>query len=303
MSSIPKFISAGQLYDAVETHRAESPLILSFPHSGSVYPEDFGYDAKLNKEQIDFPSDNYVDELFADAKGLGYSTIKANFPRSYIDVNRHQHDIDKNMLENGKWYGRLLPGSVQAGATLFWSITNGLPIYNRKLSHKEVKTRLAHYFIPYHQAMTKMIEDVRHAYGSAYIIDCHSMTRFDTEVRGGKERPQVDIGTRGGESCAADLSEKITELFEARGYEAGMNKRFIGGEITLRYGWPELDQHIFQIELRRDLYMDEVTRARNEKFSKVKSDCAAILRDFKDYVAKRHHTNNVNRVSYNRKVL
>lgn len=287
MSNTPQFISQGKRHDVVEIHRTDSPLVLSFPHSGSIYPDDFGADSRLTPEQLDFPSDKYVDELFADAKDLGYSSIKANFPRSYVDVNRHQHDIDENMLEAGKWYGRLLPGSVQAGATLFWSITNGLNIYDRKLTHKEAKARLARYFIPYHQAMTQMVEETRAAHGRAYIIDCHSMTRFDTALRGGKERPQIDIGTRSGESCASDLSDKMAELFEARGYEVGINKRFAGGEVTLRYGWPELDQHIFQVELRRDLYMDEATRARNENFLKVKADCAAILRDFKDYVAAR----------------
>jgi N-formylglutamate deformylase len=294
MSSNPKFLSAGQFHDVLETNRTESPLILSFPHSGGIYPDDFGYDPKLTFEQVDFPTDKYVDELFADGEDLGYSTIKANFPRSYVDVNRHQHDIDENMLEKGKWYGRLLPGSVQAGATLFWSITNGLPIYDRKLSHEEAKTRLAKHFIPYHQAMTQLVEERRRFHGRVYVIDCHSMTRFDTKLRGGKERPQIDIGTRNGGSCATDLSDKMAELFEARGYLVGVNKRFVGGEITLRYGWPELDQHIFQVELRRDLYMDEATRNRNENFLKVKSDCTAILRDFKEYIAQRDHAENNN---------
>ena len=290
MSHTPQFISDGKLHDVLDVFRADSPLVLSFPHSGSIYPDDFGYDAQLSPEQLDFPSDKYVDELFAEAKDLGYSSVKANFPRSYVDVNRHQHDIDEAMLEDGKWYGRLLPGSVQAGATLFWSITNGLKIYDRKLSHKEAKARLARYFIPYHQAMTQLVEDTRSKFGRAYIIDCHSMTRYDTKLRGGKERPQIDIGTRSDESCATDLSDKMAELFAARGYDVGINKRFAGGEVTLRYGWPELDQHIFQVELRRDLYMDEATRARNENFLKVKADCAAILRDFKDYVAQRDDT-------------
>lgn len=290
MSHTPQFISDGKLHDVLDVFRADSPLVLSFPHSGSIYPDDFGYDAQLSPEQLDFPSDKYVDELFAEAKDLGYSSVKANFPRSYVDVNRHQHDIDEAMLEEGKWYGRLLPGSVQAGATLFWSITNGLKIYDRKLSHKEAKARLARYFIPYHQAMTQLVEATRSKFGRVYIVDCHSMTRYDTKLRGGKERPQIDIGTRSDESCATDLSDKMAELFAARGYDVGINKRFAGGEVTLRYGWPELDQHIFQVELRRDLYMDEATRTRNENFLKVKADCAAILRDFKDYVAQRDET-------------
>lgn len=274
--------------DVLETHLGSSPLMLSFPHSGDDYPADFGYDPALTYEQIDFPNDKFVDELFGESEVLDLSTIKALFPRAYVDVNRHQHDIDANMLEDSdNWYGRLLPGSVDVGATLFWSKASQLPIYNRKLSNQEAKTRLAKYFIPYHQTMTQLVERLRQIHGQVVIVDCHSMTRFDSKLRGGKERPQVDIGTRRGESCAPDLADKMAELFAARGYDVGINKRYIGGEITLRYGWPEIDQHIFQIELRRDLYMDEAKRKRSEQFFKVKSDCSAILREFKDYVETR----------------
>lgn len=274
----------------LEISRGESPLMLSFPHSGEHYPDDFGYDPALRYEQIDFPNDKFVDELFGGAD-IGLTTIKANFPRAYIDVNRHQHDIDINMLEEGtNWYGRLLPGSVDVGATLFWAKAGPHDIYARKLTATEIKTRLACFFAPYHQAMTRLVEELRETHGCAYIIDCHSMTRFDSALRGGKERPEVDIGTRRGGSCEPDLADKLAELYAARGYDVGINRRYIGGEITVRYGWPEIDQHILQVELRRDLYMDEPSRTRSEDFLKVKSDCAWVVQEFRKYVENRKRT-------------
>ncbi|MBF9052048.1 amidohydrolase [Roseobacter sp. HKCCD9010] len=263
--------------------------MLSFPHSGDVYPEDFGYDPKLSFAEIDHPSDKYVDELFGNARALGLSTIKANFPRAYVDVNRHQHDIDAAMLDDAEaWPGRFLPsGSVEVGATLFWSKAHGTPIYDRKLSVAEAHHRLSCYFIPYHQTMTRIVERLRDQHGQAFIVDCHSMTQFDHELRGGKERPEIDIGTRNGASCDPALATKMAELFAARGYDVGMNKRFIGDEITLRYGWPEIDQHILQVELRRDLYMNEATRERSGNFAKVQADCAWVLAEFKEFVERR----------------
>lgn len=266
-----------------------SPLMLSFPHSGDIYPDDFGYDPKLTYAEVDHPSDKYVDQLFGAVQGMDISTIKANFPRAYVDVNRHQHDIDSEMLDDAdNWHGRFLPGSLKAGATLFWSKAYGVPLYDRKLSNEEARRRLACYFIPYHQTMTRMIEKLRAKHGEVFIVDCHSMTRFDAKERGGKERPQIDIGTRNGASCDLDLAEKMRDLFEARGYEVAMNKRFIGGEITLRYGWPDIGQHIFQVEVRRDLYMDENTRQKNENFGQVQSDCAWVLEQFQTYVESRN---------------
>ncbi|MCT4609643.1 MAG: N-formylglutamate amidohydrolase [Pelagimonas sp.] len=262
--------------------------MLSFPHSGEIYPDDFGYRNGMEYADIDHPNDKYIDEIFSAGQALGLSTIRANFPRAYVDVNRHQHDIDREMLDDpDNWYGRFLPGSVAAGATLFWSKAYKKPIYDRKLSLSEIKARIARYFIPYHQSMTAMIERLHAQHDEVYIVDCHSMTRFDSEARGGKERPQIDIGNRSGGACAPDLTEEMARLFRERGYDVGINKRFAGGEITLRYGWPEIGQHILQVELRRDLYMDEATRAKNENFAKVQADCAEVLRDYKSYVENR----------------
>ena len=178
--------------DVLTVVESGSPLMLSFPHSGDIYPDDFGYDPTLTYGQIDHPSDKFVDELFGAASDLGLGSIKANFPRAYVDVNRHQHDIDAEMLDNpDAWPGRFLPsGSVQVGATLFWSKSYGTPIYDRKLTVEEAHNRLAQYFIPYHQTMTRMVERLRKHHGQVFVVDCHSMTQFDHKLRGGKERPE-----------------------------------------------------------------------------------------------------------------
>lgn len=282
-------ISNSKPHPVLETTSGASPLMLSFPHSGDIYPDDFGYSSDLSYADIDHPSDKYMDEIFAEGFKMGLSTIKANFPRAYVDVNRHQHDIDRDMLDDpDNWYGRFLPGSVQAGATLFWSKAYSKAIYDRKLSLQEAKDRIARYFIPYHQTMTQMVQDMHDKHDEVYIVDCHSMTRYDSKLRGGAERPQIDIGDRSGGSCAPDLTQEMARLFRERGYDVGINKRFVGGEITLRYGWPEIGQHILQVELRRDLYMNEATRERNENFDKVQADCAEVLREYKAYVENRN---------------
>lgn len=265
------------------------PLLLSFPHSGSHYPDDFGYDPSLPFNVVDYPSDKYVDELFGSAGDLGLSTIRANFPRAYIDVNRHQHDIDAAMLADPElWYGRLQPTALRDGTTLFWSRAKETPLYVRKLSLVEAKRRLATCHVVFHQALTSMIETTRRAYGSVVVLDCHSMMKFDTSAQGGRRRPEIDIGTRHGQSCDPDLAAMLVECFERRGYEVGLNRRFAGGEITLRYGWPEIDQHLLQIEMRRDLYMDEETRLKNDRFEAVRRDCSEILAEFRQFVKDRH---------------
>jgi N-formylglutamate amidohydrolase len=102
-------------------NKTDVPLILSFPHSGDQYPDDFGTNPDLPFEILDFPNDKYVDELYKARSKLALLSLHANFPRTYIDVNRHQHDIDVNMLSNGEdWYGRIQPTGAKTGTTLFW---------------------------------------------------------------------------------------------------------------------------------------------------------------------------------------
>jgi len=80
------------------------------------------------------------------------------------------------------------------------------------------------------------------------------------------------------------LVEVVANVFRERGYEVTINGRFIGGEIVLRYGWPEIRQHALQIELRRDLYMNETTREKTERFQTMQQDCASVAQAIAKYV-------------------
>ena len=262
------------------------PLLLSFPHSGESYPDDFKTNPDLSFEILDFPNDRYVNELYKARKELDLLSIHANFPRTYIDVNRHQHNIDTQMLTNDEdWYGRIHPNGAKTGTTLFWSKSKEIfDIYARKLSQKELKERLAKCFVPYHQLMTFHIQQAYQLHGKVFILDCHSMTQFDGKLRGRKERPEIDIGNRHGQTCKPEFSECVADTFSDLGYNVKINGRFLGGETVLRYGWPEIDQNILQIEIRRDLYMDEESREKNQRFEEMQRDCGVALAEIKAFV-------------------
>jgi len=218
--------------------KADVPLLLSFPHSGEHYPDDFETNPELPFETLDFPNDKYVDELYQARSELDLLSIHANFPRTYIDVNRHQHNIDVNMIKNGgQWYGRIHPTGVKTGTTLFWSITKEIfNIYSRKLSHIEMKQRLAQCFVPYHQLMTYHIEQTYQNHGKVFVLDCHSMTQFDGKLRGRKQRPEIDIGNRHGQSCSPQYTECVADIFSSLGYDVKINGRFPrwGNNFALR---------------------------------------------------------------------
>ena len=83
--------------------KGDVPLLLSFPHSGEYYPDDFETNPELTFEILDFPNDKYVDELYQARSELDLISIHANFPRTYIDVNRHQHNIGISFSPSLHW--------------------------------------------------------------------------------------------------------------------------------------------------------------------------------------------------------
>lgn len=277
-------VKAGKEYASISmfgTEALATPLVLSIPHSGEIYPDDFAPHTDLNFHQYDRPADRYVHELFGAFTDLNITTIKAEFPRVYVDVNRRQYDLPQAIMENpAQWSNKISPTT---DTSMIWQHIYGHPTYNRKLNNTEIRHRIASCYVPYHQALSTVVEQTRQKYGVVYLLDCHSMLQFNPKNH--KQRPQIDIGTRSGISCHHDLAQFLKEIFVEKGYEVGMNTIFAGGEITQRYGWPECNQHALQIELRRDLYMNEDTRKRNANFKKLQQDCTDALRRYNDYLS------------------
>src|SRR5882757_2073605 len=72
------------------------PLVLDSPHSGHVFPDDF--DAIVSEFELRDGEDCFVDDLYLPAIELGVPLLSAQFPRTYIDPNRHRGDIDLELL-------------------------------------------------------------------------------------------------------------------------------------------------------------------------------------------------------------
>ena len=49
--------------------------------------------------------------------------------------------------------------------------------------------------------------------------------------------------------------------YEAAGFQVAYNFPYVGGRVTQLYGKPDQNQHCIQVEMRRDLYMNEDTKA------------------------------------------
>src|SRR3989442_12248386 len=133
------------------------PLVLDSPHSGREFPPDFG--AIVSEAELRDAEDCYVDELFAAAPELGAPLLSANFPRTYLDPNRHAGDIDLGLLD-GAWPWEYRPsGKARIGKSLIWrTLEDGRPIYARKLGPETVRQRIERCHTPYHARLKEHLD-------------------------------------------------------------------------------------------------------------------------------------------------
>lgn len=261
------------------------PVVFDSPHSGRDYPVDFG--AALPVEALRSAEDAFVDELFAAAPEHGAVLLRALFPRSYVDVNRAADDIDPRLID-GDWPGTLRPGpKSELGLGLIRrAIAPGLFIYDRKLAVAEVEHRIARCWRPYHAALKAVLDRAHRAHGAVWHIDCHSMKSVAngmTPDPAGTRRPDIVLGDRDGTSCEPAFTRLVKETLERLGFAVAVNDPYKGAEIVRRHGAPARGRHSLQVEIRRDLFMNETLHVRNENFARVEAamgDLAAAVCDY-----------------------
>lgn len=278
--------------DILRIHRPNglaNPLVLDSPHSGSDFPDDFG--SVLSVERLRSAEDAWVHELYASAPLHGAHLLEALFPRSYIDPNRAEGDVDLELLDAAWPYPYEPSGKARLGKALIWrSLDDGESIYAAPLSVAAVEHRITHYLKPYQQALKALLDQTHTAHGVVYHLNCHSMDPVGSVMATGvpgQRRADVVLGDRDGTTCEPDLTRHVAEFFRARGYSVAINDPYKGVELVRMFSAPTLGRHSLQIELNKGLYLHEGTLQRSAGFAKLQAELSALLAALVDYAAGR----------------
>lgn len=250
-----------------------TPFVFASPHSGRAYPRSFVSQSRLSFNALRRSEDAFIEELFLPVVDCGAPLIAAAFPRAYLDVNRAPAEFDAAMFEGP------LPFAVDAASPRVSAglgvipriVREGAEIYRQKLSADEASDRLAIFYRPYHAALAQLVDEARTRFGSAIVIDCHSMPSAAAV-------PDVVLGDRYGVSASPILIRAAEEAFGAQGFSVARNVPYAGGYTTQLHGRPGRGSHALQIEINRALYMDEDTIRPAAPFSRFASRLAASLR-------------------------
>jgi N-formylglutamate amidohydrolase len=255
------------------------PLVLDSPHSGCLFPADFG--AAVSEFELRDAEDSFVDALWMPATGRGIPLLAAQFSRTYLDLNRDAGDIDPDLLD-APWPHALRPsGKARIGKALVWrTLDDGRAIYQRALSVAEIERRIERCHRPYHQALRGLLDAAHARFGVVYHLNCHSMNPVSGAMgEGGAGRARADmvLGDRDGTSCDPAFTAFVCQQLAGRGYDVRVNDPFKGMELVRAYADPAAGRHSLQLEVNKRLYMDSGTRLRHAGFDRLQADLLALL--------------------------
>ncbi len=256
MTQNPSSISGILDVECPETQTC--PVVVSVPHSGRNYSDEFLQASKLSDLDIRRSEDAFVDKLFADAPKHGLPMLKALFPRAYVDVNRDAYELDSSLFDTPlpSYVNTASPRAYVGLGTIPGIVTQGMEIYSSKLSLKEALDRIDTCYYPYHANLEALVQKTAKKFGHSILLDCHSMP---SPRHRDQYLPDFVLGDRFGTTCDGAFIATIEEFLRANGYTVGRNSPYAGAFVVRHYGKPKQNSHALQIEIRRSLYMNERT--------------------------------------------
>jgi N-formylglutamate deformylase len=264
-------------FEILEPATCRGPVVFNSPHSGSIYPHAFLSTARLDVTTLRRSEDSFVDELILGVVARGHPLMRAHFPRCYVDVNREPYELDPRMFDGRlPSFANTRSMRVAGGlGTIARVVGDAQEIYGQRIPVDDAIRRIEGLYKPYHRALRRLFTRLQRDFGTAVLVDCHSMP----STAGAKdERPRADIvlGDRYGTSCAPVMVETVESTLRAMGYVVSRNKPYAGGFITEHYGNPAVGLHAIQLEINRALYMDERSFERAASFAQLAADLESL---------------------------
>jgi N-formylglutamate deformylase len=273
-------------------HAPQAPLVpavFDSPHSGLHMPDEWRC---MQTPEVMRGSgvDNFIDEIFQDVPKFGAPLLEALYHRAFIDPNRSAEEIDLALLD-APWPGPIVKtAQAERGRGVVWrTSTPSLTLYDRKLSVKEMQTRIATYWQPYQDTMKELMDNAHARFGVAYHLDCHSNRAHGTAdgPDAGQLRPEMELGTLDGKAASADYIRFVKETLEQLGYQVVVDGFHKGQHLVKAYGAPAQGRHSIMLEIRKDMYMDQPTLTRNARFDECRTKMAKLAEAICSY-AKSH---------------
>lgn len=232
-----------------------SPILLHIPHSSLEIPADLRSHFILTEDDLQTEllklTDRYTDELF-DVPNADRLVFPVS--RLVVDPERFREDENERMASRGM------------GA-----------VYIKTHDGRQLKTAenrealLQRFYDPHHEALSRWSEAAVEKYGRALIIDCHSFPShpLPCDLDQTTPRPEICLGSDAFHT-PFELLNQMRNAFESKFSSVAINRPYAGSIVPLWAYEQEPRVTSIMIEIRRDLYMDELTGAKSDHFDEVR---------------------------------
>lgn len=227
-----------------------SPVVISVPHAGRVYPESLIAALRVPESSLIALEDRHVDAV-ARAARQGETLLIQHRARAWIDLNRAEDERDP-MIDEGAVASASPSAKLRSGLGLVPRRAGRAgELWRRRFTDREVRERIEADHRPYHAALASALAQARDRFGTAVLLDLHSMPPL------GKGGARVVLGDRFGRSSAARFLARAKAEATPDGWGVALNNPYAGGHVIARHGSPDAGIHALQVELDRSLYLDE----------------------------------------------
>jgi N-formylglutamate amidohydrolase len=244
-------------------------VVLHLPHDStqipdSVRPQFVLDDAALAKELLKM-TDHFTCDLFG-AVFSPHQTVRASVSRLVVDVERFENDKAEPMSFRGM-------GAV-------YQLTHAGERLRGQISDAQRKELMKAFYFPHHQALQAAVERALAVYDLALVLDAHSFPckPLPYEIDQTSNRPEICIGTDDFHTPFALLS-CLQDAFRAAGFTVAINSPFSGSLVPLRYYRTDARVRSVMIEVRRDIYMDELTGEKLAGFTETSNRITSAFAD------------------------
>ena len=223
------------------------PVLLSVPHAGTAFPQP--EKALYKPELITRPDDTdwFVDQLYDFAPEMGITMIIALNSRWLIDLNRDPQS--KPLYNDGRMITGLTPVKDFKGNSIYRDSAD-------EPDQIEIERRIHRYYRPYHEQIRQLLSSMQAAYGHVLFWDAHSIRRYVRSIQPGPF-PDLTLGSNDEKSAHPTLIQTALNHLQSGPYSLTHNHPFKGGQLTRSFGQPEKGIHALQLEMAKELYMDD----------------------------------------------
>lgn len=222
------------------------PILVSVPHCGTAFPEEVR--EAYHQELIEQPDDTdwFVEQLYDFASEMGITLIHSVYSRYVIDLNRDPQS--KPLYDDGRVITALVPTQTFHEEPLY---VDGPP------DTDEIERRKAAYYIPYHAAVEVQLASLQESFSNVLLWEAHSIRRKVPSIRA-EPFPDMILGNADMTSASPPLCSLALETLQQHwSGSVWHNTPFKGGYLTRSFGQPARGRHALQLEMSKDLYMDE----------------------------------------------